>query len=142
VQIDRNGLEILSRDECLTLLGTRLLGRVGCTSGALPIVLPVNFRLVGDAIVFRTGAGTKLAAATDNAVVAFEVDDMDPMAHTGWSVLVTGFARVVTNQFELDALRAANVPRWAPGEDGRVVSISTDLVSGRRLVQPKGVSPT
>jgi nitroimidazol reductase NimA-like FMN-containing flavoprotein (pyridoxamine 5'-phosphate oxidase superfamily) len=139
VQIDRNGLEILARDECLRLLRTRVLGRVGCTSGALPIVLPVNFRLVDDAIVFRTGAGTKLAAATDNAVVAFEVDDLDPFAHTGWSVLVTGFAREVTNPVELDQLPLGHIPRWAPGDHGRVVSISTDLVSGRRLMTPSGL---
>jgi nitroimidazol reductase NimA-like FMN-containing flavoprotein (pyridoxamine 5'-phosphate oxidase superfamily) len=134
VEIDRNGLEILARDECLKLLGTSALGRIGCTSGALPLVLPVNFRLVGDAVVFRTGVGTKLAAATRNAVVAFEVDEMDPLDHTGWSVLVTGFAREVTNQHELDKMSVDHIPRWAPGGDGRVVSISTELISGRRIV--------
>jgi nitroimidazol reductase NimA-like FMN-containing flavoprotein (pyridoxamine 5'-phosphate oxidase superfamily) len=134
VQIDRNGLEVLDRDTCLTLLGTHVLGRIGCSSNALPIVLPVNFRLIGDSIVFRTGLGTKLAAATDHAVVAFEVDEMDPLAHTGWSVLVTGFAREVTNRFEVDALDVERIPRWAPAGDGRVISISTDLVSGRRIV--------
>lgn len=134
MEIDRNGLEVLGRDSCLTLLATSTLGRVGCTSGALPIVLPVNFRLIDEEIVFRTGLGTKLDAATRNAVVAFEVDDMDPMAHTGWSVVVTGFAREITNQFLLDALPVGFIPRWAPGSDGRVVAISTELVSGRRIV--------
>jgi nitroimidazol reductase NimA-like FMN-containing flavoprotein (pyridoxamine 5'-phosphate oxidase superfamily) len=134
VQIDRNGLEVLERDTCLTLLGTQVLGRIGCTSNALPIVLPVNFRMIGDAIVIRTGVGTKLAAATDNAVVAFEADEMDPLSHTGWSVLVTGFAREVTNPFELDVLQVERIPRWAPAGDGRVISISADLVSGRRIV--------
>jgi len=136
MEIDRNGLEVLDRDECMVLLGSSTLGRVGCTSGALPIVLPVNFLLIGEAVVFRTGVGTKLEAATRNSVVAFEVDAMDPAAHTGWSVLVTGFAREVTSAFELDSLRVDRIPRWAPAGDGRVVSISTDLVSGRRLVQP------
>ena len=83
VEIDRNGLEILDREACLRLLATRSLGRIGCTSGALPIVLPVNFRLVGDVIVVRTGFGTKLHAAADNAVVAFEVDEIDPVSHLG-----------------------------------------------------------
>src|SRR5690606_10684839 len=95
MEIDRNGLEVLGREECMRLLASASLGRLGITTGALPTVLPVNFRLVGDQIVFRTGSGTKLDAATDNAVVAFEVDDMDPVWHTGWSVVVTGMAREV-----------------------------------------------
>ncbi len=74
MEIDRNGLEVLNREECLRLLRHATLGRVAITSGALPQVLPVNFRLFGDRIVFRTGLGTKLDAATSNNVVAFEVD--------------------------------------------------------------------
>jgi nitroimidazol reductase NimA-like FMN-containing flavoprotein (pyridoxamine 5'-phosphate oxidase superfamily) len=134
VQIDRNGLEILDRDECLHLLEDARLGRVGCTAGALPIVLPVNFRLVDDQIVFRTAVGTKLDAATDNAVVAFEVDHFDPMEHGGWSVLVTGFAREITNRLELARLVVDSIPRWVPEGGDRVVAVSIDLVSGRRIV--------
>jgi nitroimidazol reductase NimA-like FMN-containing flavoprotein (pyridoxamine 5'-phosphate oxidase superfamily) len=134
VAVDRNGLEVLSRDECLRLLGTMTLGRVGVTSGALPTVLPVNFRFDGCRILFRTGVGTKLDAATDNTVVAFEVDEMDPMAHTGWSVVVTGVARELTDPDELAAAQRPPLARWAPGEDHRVVAISTELVSGRRIV--------
>jgi hypothetical protein len=134
MEIDRNGLEVLDRDECLRLLGTCTLGRVGLSSGALPMVLPVNFRLVGDRIVFRTSAGTKLDAATRNAVVAFEVDDIDPIYHSGWSVVVTGVARDVTDGLgDLDPEQLRRVARWAPGGDERVVAISTDMVSGRRL---------
>jgi hypothetical protein len=134
MEVDRNGLEVLDREVCLKLLATSTLGRVGCTSGALPMVLPVNFRLIGEEILFRTGIGTKLDVATRNAVVAFEIDHMDPMSHTGWSVLVTGLAREITNQFELDGLPVDFIPRWATADAGRVVAISTELVSGRRIV--------
>ena len=133
MQVDRHGLEVLERSECLQLLARASLGRIGITSGALPTVLPVNFRLVDDQILFRTARGTKLDAATENAVVAFEVDDMDPLAHTGWSVVVTGVAREL-QAAERDALRSVPLARWAPDTDGRVVAISTDLVSGRRIV--------
>jgi nitroimidazol reductase NimA-like FMN-containing flavoprotein (pyridoxamine 5'-phosphate oxidase superfamily) len=134
MEIDRNGLEVLEREACLRLLDSVTLGRIGVSSGALPCVLPVNFRLVDDQVVFRTGIGTKLDAATQHAVVAFEVDQMDPITHEGWSVMVTGVAREVTDAEELERLQSDRIPRWAPMGDGRVVAVSTDLVTGRRIV--------
>jgi uncharacterized protein len=131
--VDRNGLEVLARAECLRLLEQTTLGRVAVTVGALPAVLPVNYRLVDDRIVFRTSDGSKLDAATRNAVVAFEVDEMEPMGHTGWSVMVTGLTREVTDARELEALESANIPRWAPVGGERIVEISTDMISGRRI---------
>jgi nitroimidazol reductase NimA-like FMN-containing flavoprotein (pyridoxamine 5'-phosphate oxidase superfamily) len=106
---------------------------VAVSSDALPTVLPVNFRLAGERIVFRTGEGTKLAAATRNAVVAFEVDDFDPVQHTGWSVVVTGVARQVVDHDALADLNELGIPRWAPGPDNHVVEVSLELVSGRRI---------
>jgi uncharacterized protein len=135
--LDRNGLEVLATAECLRLLAQSTLGRVAVTVGALPAVLPVNYRLVEDRIVFRTSGGSKLDAATRNAVVAFEVDEMEPIGHTGWSVMVTGFTREVTDAGELEALESANIPRWAPVGGERVVEISTDMISGRRIGQAR-----
>lgn len=132
--IDRNGLEVLEREECLQLLGRTTFGRIGVSVGALPAILPINYRLVGERIMFRTGVGTKLDAATRGAVVAFEIDEVDPFPHTGWSVHVTGVAREVTHPEELEELHQANIPRWAATHDGdRVVGIATEVVSGRRI---------
>lgn len=130
---DRNGLVVLDRDECLGLLARATLGRVGVSFGALPTILPVNFRLVEDEIAFRTTIGTKLDAATCNAVVAFEVDEIDPIYHSGWSVVVLGVAREVTDPAELHRFERARIPRWAPVPSERVVAISTQMVSGRRI---------
>jgi uncharacterized protein len=140
MEVDHNGLEVLERDECLRLLGTATLGRIGVTSGALPTVLPINFRFDGSRILFRTGVGTKLDAATQNAVVAFEVDQIDPFAHTGWSVVVQGVAHELTDPYELEDVQRPPLARWAPGEDHRVVAIAPEIVSGRRIVP--GVSAT
>lgn len=133
VELDRNGLVMLDRDECLRLLGTSTLGRIGLTTGALPAVLPVNFWFDGKQILIRTGAGTKLAAATRDAVVAFEVDDMDPVRHTGWSVMVTGIAHHLTDPADLDRVADLPVARWAPRGGGHVVAIDPELISGRRI---------
>ena len=136
VELDRNGLEVLNRHQCLKLLASATLGRVGITLGALPVILPVNFRLVAERILFRTGAGTKLAAATRNIVVAFEVDAIDPLSDDGWSVVVTGCARRLHEPARLEALAAADIPgrRWSRSD--HVVEVSTDMITGRRLLPP------
>lgn len=133
METDRNGLVMLDRDECLRLLASATLGRIGLTTGALPAVLPVNFWFDGEHILIRTGPGTKLAAATHDAVVAFEVDDMDPFWHTGWSVMVTGVAHHIADPEELERIEAMPIARWAPRGGGHVVSITPELISGRRI---------
>jgi hypothetical protein len=96
-------------------------------------VLPVNFHLDGERILVRTGRGSKLDAALRNVVVAFEVDDFDPIDHSGWSVAVTGVAAEVCDPNELDGARHEPVARWAPAGDEAMIAISTELVSGRRI---------
>jgi nitroimidazol reductase NimA-like FMN-containing flavoprotein (pyridoxamine 5'-phosphate oxidase superfamily) len=133
LNIDRNGLELLDRAECLRLLAQRNFGRVGLTLGALPTILPVTYRLIEGRVVFRTGVGQKLAAATEHAVIAFEVDEMDALSHSGWSVVVTGVAEEVVDTAEIRRLDRFGIPRWTPSGQDRVVALSPDLISGRRL---------
>jgi uncharacterized protein len=129
-ELDRNGFEVLTRPECMRLLGTVYVGRVGVSVDALPVILPVNFALDGHAVVFRTTPGTKLDAAVAGNVVCFEADDVD--AHAGWSVLITGRAAVVTGDTSrLDQLVARPWPA-----NSHWVRIPGDVVSGRRLVKP------
>jgi uncharacterized protein len=131
---DRNGLEVLDRDECLALLAAAHVGRVGVSIGALPTVLPVSYRLIDEQVMFRTGVGSKLDAATVGAVIAFEVDDVDPVSHEGWSVVVTGIAAVVSG----GEVPPSAIPHWPGGEATRVLALPTDLVSGRRLTHRVG----
>lgn len=132
MEFDRNGLQILDRDECLRRLARSTIGRVGVSSGALPVVLPVNFLLDGDRILIRTSAGTKLEAALHDAVVSFEVDDFDAAGHSGWSVVVTGTSSVVDQPDDLARIARLPLAHWAPN-NGRVVAISTEMISGREL---------
>lgn len=130
---DRNGLEVLDRAACLAHLENSLLGRVALSMGALPTILPVNFRLVDEHVVFRTGVGSKLDAAARGAVIAFEVDSVDPIGHTGWSVVVTGIAHEATTNGWVDPIVASAIPRWAPAGASRVLQLSSDIISGRRI---------
>jgi nitroimidazol reductase NimA-like FMN-containing flavoprotein (pyridoxamine 5'-phosphate oxidase superfamily) len=138
VEFDRNGLEVLDRHACLHLLASVPIGRVGITSGALPVVLPVNFVLDGEQIIIRTVRGSKHDAAVHNTVVAFEADKIDPLDHTGWSVVVTGTSREVTDPAEYERVARLPLRRWAEddGQRDRFVAIACDVVTGRRVVHP------
>ena len=140
---DRSGLEILDREECLRLLGTVTLGRVGVTIGALPVVVPMDFKLVGDRVVLRVGVGTKLDTAIHNVVVAFEADDVKPVGGGGWSVSITGLAREVIDPAEINEVRQAHIARWMEWGADRFVAIPTDIVSGRRFAadRPTATGP-
>jgi len=127
-------LEELSHEECDHLLHTAAVGRVAISVGALPVILPVNYAMLDGDIVIRTGGGTKLDAALRGAVVAFEIDQFDPVYHGGWSVLVQGRASEIADP--LDHARAVQLPLepWADGTRDRFVRIRTERLSGRRLV--------
>lgn len=128
-----DGLEILTERECAQLLAQNHVGRVAVTLAALPAVFPVNYAIGDDgAIVFMTGEGTKLRAALQHTVVAFEIDGFEPVAHGGWSVMVVG----VASELEGGALeRARQLPLrpWAGGDRRHYVGIAPELVSGRRI---------
>ena len=134
MEFDRNGLQVLSRDECLQLLAGAHVGRIALTVAALPVVFPVNFCLLDDDVVLRTGRGSKLAAATKRAVVAFEVDSFSPMDHSGWSVLVQGIADEIVSPEELHRATELPLRAWASDDLSHYVRVPTDLVSGRRLI--------
>lgn len=132
--VDRNGLIVLERDECFDLLGQATFGRIAITIDALPMILPVNFRLVNERVVFRTSPGSKLDAASVGQVVSFEVDGVDAFSHAGWSVVATGVAQVVRDEALLSELAAAKIPHWAPSHDEHYVAIPIAIISGRVLV--------
>lgn len=134
MSVDRNGLEVLSRRECVALLACGTLGRVGVSIAALPVVLPVHYGVLDGDVVFRTVEGTKLTGAVTNAVVAFEVDDMDERG-VGWSVLVIGRAEIVDEPVERAAAEDVIAESWLPVEPKHVVRVRADVVSGRRIVR-------
>lgn len=115
------------------LLAAGSIGRVGVSQAALPVVLPVNYAILDGDIVIRTGAGTKLDAALAGAVVAFEIDAVDPIYHEGWSVMVQGRAREVVDPDELKRARALPLEPWAAGVRDRFVRISSERITGRKI---------
>lgn len=128
------GVEILPRPECFRLLSSRAVGRLGFLVGDQPLVLPVNFAVVRDVVVFRTGRGSKLDAALGTKV-AFEVDEVDRATAEGWSVVVQGLAEEITHTdhwFD-EALRRGAAPSWVSGGQDHYVRIIPTVISGRRI---------
>ena len=138
--LDRNGLEVLDRSECLRLLNTQILGRIGVTVDALPVVLPVNFQLFDGELIIQTERDTRLADATSNTVVAFEVDNAEPGGDGSWSVTLTGIATEISDPDVIARLRGLPFTRWVRNDLDRYVGISLDLVSGRRVTQGTAAS--
>ncbi|GGZ20484.1 pyridoxamine 5'-phosphate oxidase family protein [Streptomyces poonensis] len=124
----------LDRQECLRLLAKVPVGRVVYTRQALPAVLPVNFSLDTDsAVLLRTSPDSDLVRAIDGVVVAFEADEFDAATRSGWSVVVTGRATVVTDPAEHERLSQAGPTSWMPLEDPVIVRIESEMVTGREL---------
>jgi len=103
---DHAGLAVLSFEECLELMAHTGVGRVAFLADGEIEVLPVNYTVEGARVAFRTATGSKLEAAVERAVVAFEVDAYDKVERTGWSVVIKGRAEVV-----LDAALVARLER-------------------------------
>jgi len=127
-------METLTKQECLDLLATVTVGRVGLVVDDRPEVLPVNFALDGDTILFRTAEGTVLNEASLR-VVAFEADQLEPANHSGWSVMAQGLARDIGDAIDptSERLRRLSVVTWAPGIRQHWFQIRPDKITGRRL---------
>ena len=125
-------MEKLSTRDAVALLASTGVGRVVFTVAALPAVVPITFVVHRDAVVMRTGAGTRLASAADGGVLAFESDDVDPVARTGWSVVVIGIAEVVSDPVQRAVIHRLVKP-FAPGENDVAVRLPLSVVTGRRV---------
>jgi nitroimidazol reductase NimA-like FMN-containing flavoprotein (pyridoxamine 5'-phosphate oxidase superfamily) len=135
VTTDREcAIDSLDRDACLALLPTASIGRVGwVTADGHAMILPVNFVLDGQTIVFSTGEGDKLAAVREGRVLTFEVDAVEPAFQAGWSVLVIGAAEMINSPAQIHRIEQLHLAPWAPLRDRVFIRLSADEVTGRRL---------
>jgi hypothetical protein len=121
----------LDRDESLRRLAGVSFGRIVFTRHALPAIRPVNHIVEDEAIIIRTRLGAAVLSAV-GMVVAYEVDEIDPREHLGWSVIVTGIAKPVRDRDE--AQRYARLLRpWVSGQRDEIIRIEPELVTGYRL---------
>ncbi|WP_460350006.1 pyridoxamine 5'-phosphate oxidase family protein [Actinoallomurus acanthiterrae] len=104
-------------------------------------VLPVNFVLDGEVVVFRTAEGGKLSAVWQGRPLSFETDEVEPGLRTGWSVLVRGTAEVVTDAATIDDLERLPLAPWSSTPKPYFVRLRAAEITGRRLpLHPGGVT--
>ena len=125
---------VLDEATCLEKLESTPIGRIGFSVDGELLVLPINFRWYENSVVFRTLEGQKLAAAAEEQHVCFEVDAWDADRRTGWSVVVQGVAREVTNWAEEARLDDLGLIPWARAEWRTIwVRIEPTTIAGRVL---------
>ena len=132
------GARPLDRDEAMRLLASVSYGRVVFDFRSLPAIRPVNHLVDDGKVILRT----RLTAAVSNAtrfnagiVVAYEADSIDPETRTGWSVVVTGQARTLTDPGEILRYEQLLHP-WINHAD-TVIAISPEFVTGLRIDAPQ-----
>jgi uncharacterized protein len=130
---DPSNFDALSEGDALALLATMPVGRLVYSDRALPFVIPVNFILDGADVVIRTGRRSHLATHTPGNVVAFEVDNIDVVDRSGWSVVVTGRVELIDEANEVARLDAWHLQTWQASTTDRYLRLRPEMVSGHHL---------
>ncbi|MFE3579331.1 helix-turn-helix domain-containing protein [Streptomyces vinaceus] len=127
-------LVALDETECRRLLSTHGVGRIAIFTAEGPAVLPVNYLVAGSDIAFRTSAEAVTARAAGTEA-AFEIDNIDDVTATGWSVLAVGELAAVTDPHEIHRLNTtARSHPWAGGPRDHWMKLTPVRITGRRVV--------
>lgn len=119
---------------CRELLFQAVVGRVAMCTPTGPRIVPVNYRVDGESVLFRTSPYSTLGTYGRDARLAFEVDHLDHEYQNAWSVVALGRAELLEDPEEIAALRETSPPRpWAGGERHLYLRLRWDELSGRRI---------
>lgn len=124
----------LDREECLELLTAKSVGRIAYPADHGARILPVNYVLADDSIIFRTVPDGQIFHHALNSMCAFEIDDTDEFFESGWSVVAIGRLELATRD-DFDHMRYGKLPQpWATGSRYMFVRLPCTQISGRRVI--------
>jgi hypothetical protein len=131
--IGRDDTVHLTEPECWSLLSSQTVGRLAVAVGNHPDIFPINYLVHEGGLVFRSGAGTKLAAAVLGRHVAIEIDGFDDRDRSVWSVVVKGEASEIDTMAERFAADDLPLYPWVAAPKPNFVRIRPTSVTGRRF---------
>ena len=128
-------MDLTSR-ECSELLRTVRVGRVAWCTPEGPVMIPVNFVFYEGAVWIRSSPYSALArdsalASDVSHRMSFEVDQIDEMTQSGWSVLARGHG--TWNAVSDLPVGLPDLGPWPEGARTLVVSIDIIELTGKRL---------
>lgn len=124
----------LTVDECLSLIGTRSVGRVGLVTEAGLRIFPVNFAVSEEKIIFRTLPYGVIANSAHGAEVVDLERDLDDEGRSGWSVLAVGRCERVEDPGMVRLIRSEHDPdSWADGQRNLYFQIEWTDLTGRQV---------
>lgn len=126
-------LEVLDEETCRRLVRDGGVARVVFVDAAGPVALPVNIVMVGEDVVFQTGASSVGTAVAAGDPISIEVDHFDTVLAEGWSVVLRGVATVDAP----GAAGAVSVESWAGAPRTTTVRLRPNLLTGRRVSRPR-----
>jgi len=130
---DQPSLEQLTVEECYAMVAPGGVGRLVYADEQGPVAVPVNFGVLDRDILFRTNSDAIVHVVGSAQEVSFEVDHLDEALSEGWSVLLTGSARIIVGADEMGRARTLGIAPWAGGERPTFVRLAPRQVSGRRI---------
>jgi hypothetical protein len=129
-----SGPIVLDRAECMQLLAAKSVGRIAYTGDTGARILPVNYILGADCVIFRTVPDGEIFRYALNSNCAFEIDETDEFFESGWSVVAVGRLQLAT-EGEFASMRYGKLPEpWAGGNRWLFVRLPCEQVSGRRVI--------
>lgn len=134
-------LQPLGEAECWELLRAGGIGRIGYSGRFGPTIMPINFQVENEAIYFRvashgaTGEDLRTGIAHADYRVAFEVDQFDVAARSGWSVLMQGDVHPMETEDERASVARICVESWVSGPRELFMRITPTHLTGHRVGQ-------
>ncbi len=125
--------ETLTAKQCWNFLSETSVGRLAVTVDGKPDLFPVNYKIDGESLLFRTGGGTKLNTINSNAFVALEADAVSAEFGIAWSVVIKGRAESVPADNPVLNSAIHGLFPWQGVGKNHLIRIVPDTVTGRRF---------
>lgn len=120
---------VLSVEECWELLRAQEFGRLAYVAEGDLAIVPLNYAVDGDQLVFRTADGSKLQGLLTEPKVAFEIDQI--AEEEGTSVVVRGRIRMLSDTDEA-RLEQAGLRPWLGEDRPHLIALQPTRITGRR----------